>query len=161
MLVVNKGVQVGLGLVLTLRQFLVYFCPKPTLGQTLVMSKPKCLTSLFNTSRYGTGTGGAGHYGLASQDTCCRGGTRFSDHHDSEKLESKCLQGVITCLQFKIWAKTANQKPRYTSESLVELRQMSISVESGHKKNFVGAQFWSKLSQNDIHIYLRLFPQYG
>ena len=61
----------------------------------------------------------------ASED---RGGTRFSDHHDSEKLESKCLQGVITCLQFKIWAKTANQKPRYTSESQVELMQIIISA---------------------------------
>ena len=57
-----------------------------------------------------------------------RGKTRFFDLHDSQKLDAKYIEGVITRLQFKIWAKTANQKPRNTSESEAKLKQICISA---------------------------------
>jgi hypothetical protein len=44
--------------------------------------------------------------------------------------------------------------------------QLCLSIfqlEGVLKKNdfFSAVQFWSKLGQNDIYIYLRLFPKYG
>ncbi len=56
-----------------------------------------------------------------------RGRKRFFDPQDSQRLEVKCPERVIMSSQFKIQAKTANQKPRNTSQSEAKLKQICIS----------------------------------